>query len=80
MKIIVYSNNNFQSLLCLEAISEYLKQSDPKPSETAFGGLVSLKTNQKSITVIYKYGKDNIMDFTKPVKEEDKSQLKIKYK
>jgi len=80
MKTIIYASNNFQNLLCLEAVSEYLKQDDPLPHSTAFNGLVKLKVNDKSITATYLHGADTIMSFTKPVKEEDKSQLKIKYK
>jgi len=79
MKIILYASNNFQNLLCLEAVKEWMESSERLPHQTVFNGLVSLKMNFKSVTATYLYGRDTIMDFTQPKKEEeDKNQLKLK--
>jgi len=78
MKTIIYASNQFQSLLCLEAVREYLDEGEQLPRQTAFNGLVSLKRNNKSVTATYLNSKDTIMNFTVPTKEEDKNQLKLK--
>lgn len=77
MKVILYANNQFQSLLCLEAIRAYLESSERLPHQVAYNGKVSLKMNHRSITSTYLHANDTIMDFTSPVKEEDKNQLKL---
>ena len=76
MKTIIYASNNFQNLLCLEAVNEWLKGEQPEKEE-AFGGLIRLKRNVKSVTATYAHGADTILDFSKPIKEENKNQLKL---
>ena len=77
MKTIVYANNNFQALLCTQAVKEYMKGDCP-PTQEAFEGKIRIKRNDKSVTATYLYGRDTIMDFTQPKKEEeDKNQLKL---
>ena len=79
MKIILYASNNFQNLLCLEAVKAWMESSERLPHQTVFNGLVSLKRNSKSVTATYLHGRDTIMDFTQPEKEEeDINQLKLK--
>ena len=77
MKIILYASNQFQSLLCLEAVREMMESGEPLPHQTAFNGKVSLKRNNRSITCTYLHAKDTVMNFAVPVKEEDKNQLKL---
>ena len=77
MKTIIYASNNFQALLCLEAAREWLEQEGGSPHQTAFNGLISLKTNHRSLTATYLHSKDTIMNFSVPKPEEDKNQLKL---
>jgi len=78
MKIILYASNNFQNLLCLEAVKEYLTSDRPATQE-AFNGKIHITRNMKSIKVEYVNWNDTVINFTVPVKEEeDINQLKLK--
>ena len=77
MKTIIYANNQFQSLLCLQAVLEYI-QGDRPATQEAFDGKIRIVRNEKSVTAIYLHSKDTIINFAVPVKEEDKNQLKLK--
>ena len=77
MKVILYANNNFQNLLCLEAVKEYLTGDRPSTQE-AFEGKIRIKRNAKSVTAEYLHAKDTVINFTVPVKKEDINQLKLK--
>ena len=77
MKTIIYANNSFQTLLCIQAVEEYMDGDRPATQE-AFDGKIRIVRNAKSVTATYIHGKDTILNFSKPVKEENKNQLKLK--
>jgi len=78
MKIILYTSNNFQNLLCLEAVKEYLTGDRPSTQE-AFEGKIRIKRNAKSVTAEYLHAKDTVINFTVPKPEKDENQIEIPY-
>ena len=78
MKIILYASNNFQNLLCLEAVKEYLTGDRPATQE-AFDGKIHITRNMKSIKVEYVNWNDTAINFTVPKPEKDENQIEIPY-